>query len=88
MSEELSTELPLPLLLRTQVRPQSGKVVSLNTTSRTATIDVGVYDTDGNPQYLAGMPYQPQSPPTVGDNVAIAYSDLTPYSAKIGRAHV
>lgn len=74
------------ILARTQNRPQTGRVVSVDPITNTCALDIGFKDSSGSPVYLSNVPYQPQTPPQIGDNLALTYSDLTPYSVSIGGA--
>lgn len=61
----------------------SGRVVSIDTTLHTAVIDVNNTDTQGNPRYISGVAFQPQTPPSVGDNVTLAYTSASSHSLYI-----
>jgi hypothetical protein len=61
----------------------SGRVVSIDKTRHTAVIDVNNTDTQGNPRYIGGVAFQPQSPPSVGDNVTLAYTSASSHSLYI-----
>lgn len=63
---------------------QSGRVVSVDTTTNTAILDVGMVDFNGNAVYLHDVPFSPQSPPQVQDTVAILRTSSSPYSCVVG----
>ncbi len=62
----------------------SGQVVSLDATSQTCVLDTGAPpDGNGNPVYYGPVPYNPATPPTVGDVVTLAYSNTSDQSVSI-----
>jgi hypothetical protein len=50
----------------------------------TCTLDVGAADVSGNPVYLEDVPFQPQTPPGVGDKVSLTYGNASPHSVAVG----
>jgi len=63
---------------------QSGRVVSVNATTNTAILDVGMVDNNGNPVYMTDVPFTPQSPPSFNDVVSIERTSSSAYSMFIG----
>lgn len=65
-----------------------GAVVSRNDVTNTLVVNVGAYDANGDPVYLAGVPFQPQTPPKVGDTVSISYGNVSPHSFRVGSSGI
>jgi hypothetical protein len=57
-----------------------GQVISVDTTGHTCTVDCGQTDAQGNPVYLQGVAFQPQTPPSPGDGVTLAYTNASSHS--------
>src|SRR5579862_3381819 len=69
---------------RADRRYSQGKVIDVDDKiTFTATVDVGEVDTRGNPRYLHDVPFQPQTPPIVGDSVTLLYTDVRSQSVVI-----
>jgi hypothetical protein len=60
-----------------------GRVVAVDTVVHTARVDANLQDAQGAAVYLEGVPFSPQSPPTVGDGVTLAYTNASAHSVYI-----
>lgn len=69
---------------RSEHRITEGRVVAINTETKTVTLDSGVYAPDGTTILFQNIPYQPQSPPKMGDPIFINYANISPHSMRIG----
>lgn len=68
---------------RSNRRLSHGIVVSLDTLNHTCTLDVGATDTQGAAVLLRDVPFQPQSPPALGDSVTFNYTSISAHSINI-----
>jgi len=69
---------------RADRRFTQGTVTAVDPGMQTCTLEVGATDVTGNPVLLEEVPYQGQTPPSVGDNLALTYSNASPHSVMVG----
>ncbi len=65
---------------RADRRFTAGQVIDIDPIAHTCTLDVGARDVQNSPVYLHGVPFSPQTPPSVGDVLNLSYANSSPHS--------